>query len=37
MATVPPNGIILEASGLTKHFGGVPALHDVGFVARKGR
>ena len=37
MATVPPNGIILEASGLTKHFGGVPALHDVGFVARKGQ
>lgn len=36
MATVTPNGIILQASGLTKHFGGLPALHEVGFAARRG-
>jgi len=37
MTSVDPNGITLQASGLTKHFGGLPALHEVGFVARKGR
>ncbi len=36
MSDVALNGIILLASGLTKHFGGLPALHEVGFVARKG-
>ena len=36
MATLTLNGIILQASGLTKHFGGLPALHEVGLVARKG-
>ncbi len=36
MSDVALNGIILQASGLTKHFGGLPALHEVGFVARKG-
>ncbi len=36
MFDVPLNGIILQASGLTKHFGGLPALHEVGFAARKG-
>ena len=36
MTTAASNGIILQASGLTKHFGGLPALHEVGFVARKG-
>jgi branched-chain amino acid transport system ATP-binding protein len=36
MSDVAPNGIILRASGLTKHFGGVPALHEVGFAAQKG-
>ena len=36
MSEVAPNGIILQASGLTKRFGGLPALHEVGFVARKG-
>ena len=30
------NSALLQASGLTKHFGGLPALHEVGFVARKG-
>ncbi len=37
MATLPPNGILLEARGLTKHFGGLPALEAVGFAARKGQ
>jgi len=37
MSDAPPNGIILQAAGLTKHFGGVPALHEVGFIARKGQ
>src|SRR5271157_6161487 len=36
MSDVAPNGIILQASGLTKYFGGLPALHEVGFAARKG-
>ncbi|HSB70375.1 MAG TPA: ABC transporter ATP-binding protein [Candidatus Methylomirabilis sp.] len=36
MASVAGNGIILQASGLTKHFGGLPALEEVSFVARKG-
>jgi ABC-type branched-subunit amino acid transport system ATPase component len=36
MSDVTLNGIILQASGLTKHFGGLPALHEVGLVARKG-
>jgi len=37
MTEVAPNGIILQASALTKHFGGLPALQEVGFVARKGQ
>ena len=37
MADVAPNGIILQVSGLTKHFGGLPALDEVRFVARKGQ
>ncbi len=37
MATLAPNGILLQAAGLTKHFGGVPALEAVSFVARKGQ
>jgi branched-chain amino acid transport system ATP-binding protein len=37
MATATPNGIILQASGLTKRFGGLPALQEVGFVARMGQ
>jgi branched-chain amino acid transport system ATP-binding protein len=37
MASVILNGIILQAAGLTKHFGGLPALYEVGFVARKGQ
>jgi branched-chain amino acid transport system ATP-binding protein len=37
MVSATPNGIILQASGLTKHFGGLPALHEVGFAARTGR
>lgn len=36
MANVAGNGVILQASGLTKHFGGLPALEDVSFAARKG-
>lgn len=36
MSDVAPHGIILQASGLTKYFGGLPALHEVGFAARKG-
>ena len=37
MSDVAPNGIIPHASGLTKRFGGLPALHEVGFLARKGQ
>jgi branched-chain amino acid transport system ATP-binding protein len=37
MATLAPNGIILQATGLTKHFGGLPALDAVSFAARKGQ
>jgi ABC-type branched-subunit amino acid transport system ATPase component len=37
MATAVPNGIILQASGLTKYFGGLPALHEVSFAARTGQ
>ncbi len=37
MATLPPNGILLEARGLTKRFGGLPALEAVSFAARKGQ
>ncbi|HYL81696.1 MAG TPA: ABC transporter ATP-binding protein [Candidatus Acidoferrum sp.] len=37
MATAVPNGIMLQASGLTKRFGGLPALEAVGFVARRGQ
>lgn len=36
MANVAGNGVILQASGLTKHFGGLPALEEVSFAARKG-
>ena len=37
MASVAPNGIILQTSDLTKRFGGLPALHAVGFAARAGQ
>ncbi len=37
MATVTPNEIILQTSGLTKRFGGLPALREVGFCAGKGQ
>ncbi len=37
MATLAPNGIILQATGLSKHFGGLPALEAVSFIARKGQ
>jgi branched-chain amino acid transport system ATP-binding protein len=37
MSDVAPNGILLQVSGLTKHFGGLPALDEVQFVARKGQ
>ncbi len=33
----PSNSVILETSDLTKHFGGLPALHGVGFCVGKGR
>jgi ABC-type branched-subunit amino acid transport system ATPase component len=36
MATAASNQMYLRTSGLTKHFGGLPALHEVGFSARKG-
>jgi ABC-type branched-subunit amino acid transport system ATPase component len=36
MATATSNQMFLRTSGLTKHFGGLPALHEVGFSARKG-
>jgi ABC-type branched-subunit amino acid transport system ATPase component len=36
MATATFNQMFLRTSGLTKHFGGLPALHEVGFSARKG-
>jgi ABC-type branched-subunit amino acid transport system ATPase component len=36
MVTANSNGIILQTSGLTKHFGGLPALSEVRFSARKG-
>ncbi len=37
MATLAPNGIILQATGLRKNFGGLPALEEVNFAARKGQ
>ena len=37
MSDMSPNGILLQASGVSKHFGGLPALHEVGFAARKGQ
>src|SRR5574341_662879 len=37
MTGATANGVILQVSGLTKHFGGLPALHEVGFTARKGQ
>jgi ABC-type branched-subunit amino acid transport system ATPase component len=36
MVMVGSDTAILRASGLTKHFGGVPALSEVGFAARRG-
>ncbi len=37
MAAAPSHGTILRASDLTKHFGGVPALHEVSFAAGRGQ
>jgi branched-chain amino acid transport system ATP-binding protein len=38
MATeIVPNQILLQISGLTKHFGGLPALADVSFLAQRGQ
>jgi branched-chain amino acid transport system ATP-binding protein len=37
MGTETSNGTILRTSGLTKHFGGLPALYEVGFSAEKGK
>ena len=37
MPTAGGEQVLLRVSGLTKHFGGVPALHDVGFSAERGR
>ena len=37
MATANSNGTILKTSGLTKHFGGLPALDEVGFSAERGK
>ena len=37
MATADAEQILLKASGLTKHFGGLPALDGVGFAAERGR
>jgi len=37
MGTATSNGITLRTSGLTKHFGGLPALHDVGLSAETGK
>lgn len=37
MPTVGSEQILLQTSGLTKHFGGLPALHEVGFSAERGR
>jgi len=37
MATATSYGTLLLASGLTKHFGGLPALHEVRFRAEKGQ
>ena len=36
MGTAGDNGILLQTADLTKHFGGLPALHEVRFSARKG-
>lgn len=36
MGTASDNGILLQTADLTKHFGGLPALHEVRFSARKG-
>jgi branched-chain amino acid transport system ATP-binding protein len=36
MGTVNGNGTLLQTAGLTKHFGGLPALHEVKFSAGKG-
>jgi ABC-type branched-subunit amino acid transport system ATPase component len=36
MGTAGENGILLQTADLTKHFGGLPALHEVRFSARKG-
>jgi branched-chain amino acid transport system ATP-binding protein len=37
MATPGPDQTLLQISGLTKYFGGLPALHEVGFSAERGR
>jgi ABC-type branched-subunit amino acid transport system ATPase component len=36
MGTASDNGILLQTADLTKHFGGLPALHEVRFSAGKG-
>ena len=37
MATAVSEQTLLTTSGLTKHFGGLPALHEVGFAAERGK
>jgi ABC-type branched-subunit amino acid transport system ATPase component len=37
MFTDGSDQVLLRTSGLTKHFGGLPALHEVGFSAERGR